>query len=297
MSRTRVSALARTLYARSAAVRRDLADRRFAVRLAYDRLAPELVLSPHLDDAVLDCWSVLAAPGELAVVNLFAGVPQAGQLPLWDAITGARDSAERVRARIAEDAAALACAGREPHNLEFLDAQYRKPPALRLGQLDTALVAKVPRASRIHTTAGIGGHPDHLLARRYALALLRAGMPVALYADLPYCVYHGWPHWVDGREHDPHRDIEPFWGQFLAGVPGLPPLRDAHVLRLDDEAAHAKLSAMSTYATQFPALSFGGRDMLADPEIHRFEVRWELGPRHAPAGAHERARPVAAARR
>jgi hypothetical protein len=40
---------------------------------------------------------------------------------------------------------------------------------------------------------------------------------------------------------------------------------------------------MSAYATQFPALSFGGRGMLADPEIHRYEVSWELG---AGADAH-----------
>jgi hypothetical protein len=109
-------------------------------------------------------------------------------------------------------------------------------------------------------------------------------MPVTLYADLPYCVFHGWPHWVDGRERDPHRDIDPFWEQFLGAVPEMPSLRDAHVVRLDDDAAHAKLVAMTAYATQLPALSFGGRDLMADPEIHRFEVRWELGPRSAPAG-------------
>lgn len=296
MSRTRVSALARTLYRRSRGLRRDLADRRFVPRLEFDPQAPALVLSPHLDDAVLDCFSVLSAPGEVAVVNLFAGVPPASEPPLWDAITGARDSAERVRERRAEDATALARAGREPQNLDFLDAQYRKPPPLRLDQLDAAIVAKAPRASRIHTTAGIGGHPDHLLARRYALALARAGMPVALYADLPYCVYHGWPHWVDGREPDPHRDIDPFWMQFLAGVPGLPPLRGASVVRLDDDAARAKLSAMSAYATQFPALSFGGRDMLTDPEIHRFEVRWETGPVTARSSAESHARTAEAAR-
>ena len=243
------------------------------------------MLSPHLDDAVLDCFSVLSGPADLVVVNLFAGVPPTAQPPLWDAITGARDSAERVRERRAEDAAALARIHRDPHNLEFLDAQYRKPPPLRLEQLDTAIVAALPRTSRIHTTAGIGGHPDHVLARRYALALARAGVPVTLYADLPYCVYHGWPHWVDGRAPDPHRDIDPFWAQFLDGVPELPALRDGTVVRLDDDAARAKLSAMSAYATQFPALSFGGRDLLADPEIHRYEVHWDLGPR--PAGASE----------
>jgi hypothetical protein len=288
----RVSALARTLYARSRTLRRDLADRRFRPRLVHDAHAPELVLSPHLDDAVLDCWAVLSRPGELAVVNVFAGVPPPGPLPLWDALTGARDSADRVRERQAEDALALGRANREPHNLAFLDAQYRRPPPLRLDDLDIAIAAEVQRASRIHTTAGIGGHPDHVLARRYALALLGTGMPVALYAELPYCVYHGWPHWVDGRDADPNRNVDPFWDQFLAGVTQMPPLRDARVLRLGDDDARAKLDAMSTYATQWPALSFGGRDMLADPEIHRYEVRWELGAQDERSGPGARAERV-----
>jgi LmbE family N-acetylglucosaminyl deacetylase len=219
---------------------------------------------------------VLSAPREVAVVNVFAGVPSPGPPPLWDAITGASDRAERVRERIAEDAGALARAGRVAHNLAFLDAQYTRPRPLRLAELDAAVCAAVPRASKVHTTAGIGGHPDHVLARRYALALARTGIPVTLYADLPYCVFHGWPSWVDGRELELHRNVDPFWSQFLADVPQMPPLREAQVLRLDDEAAHAKLDAMSAYATQFPALSFGGRGMLADPEIHRYEVGWEI---------------------
>ncbi len=282
----RVSALARTLYTRSRTLRRDLADHRFATRVRHDPLAPELVLSPHLDDAVLDCWGLLAGSDEVAVVNIFAGVPAAGHVTLWDSITGAQDSAARVRERIAEDASALALAERQPHNLSFLDAQYRKPPSLRLAEIDAEVAAKIPRASRVHATAGIGGHPDHLLARRYARMLLRAGMPVSLYAELPYCVYHGWPHWVDGRPPEPNRNIDPFWAQFLSDVPELPPIRAAEVRRLDDDAARGKLAAMSAYATQFPSLSYGGREMLADPEIHRYEVRWELiGPGVAASGA------------
>jgi LmbE family N-acetylglucosaminyl deacetylase len=257
-------------------LRRDLADRRFAATLAYDPGAPALVLSPHLDDAVLDCWGLLCEPGALVVVNVFAGVPDPAPVPLWDAITGASDSAARVRERHAEDAAALARAGREPLNLALLDAQYRKPPPLRLADLDAHIAAAVPSACAVFTTAGIGGHPDHVLARRYALALLRSGMPVTLCADLPYCVYHGWPHWVDGRERETYRDIDPYWAQFVAEVAEMPPLRDARVRRLDDEAARAKLEAMSRYETQFSALSFGGREMLADPEIHRYEVSWEM---------------------
>jgi LmbE family N-acetylglucosaminyl deacetylase len=257
---------------------RELRERRLRPRLEVSIEAPELLLSPHWDDAVLDCWGPLCGEPELNVVNVFAGVPAAGRLAAWDAITGAGDSATRARERIAEDALALQRAGRRPQNLPFLDAQYRPPPrAPSLAELDAALAAAVPSAARIYAPAGIGGHPDHVLVRRYACALRRVGMPVTLYAELPYCVLHGWPHWVDGAEPDPHRDVDEFWRTFLDAVPGLPPLRGAHVRRLDETAAAAKLAAMRCYRTQFSCLDFGAGRLLSDPEIHRYEVSWDLG--------------------
>lgn len=273
----RLRNMPRVLYRRLRTLRDTREERRFQTRIRTDSRAPELVLSPHWDDAVLDCWGLLTRTDELSVVNLCAGVPAPGRLAPWDAITGAQDSSARARERIAEDILALGRAGRRPLSLPFLDAQYRNPGgAPSLGDLDGALAAVVASASRVHVPAGLGGHPDHLLARRYGRMLLRAGMPVTLYAELPYCVLHGWPDWVDGAEPDPHRNVDAFWAPFLEGVPELPTLRAAHVERLDDRAAAAKLEAMRCYATQFPSLDFGAGRLLSDPAIHRFEVRWEL---------------------
>jgi LmbE family N-acetylglucosaminyl deacetylase len=264
-------------------------ERRFRTRLRFDPQAPELLLSPHWDDAVLDCWNVLTGKRRVTVLNLFAGVPLPGRLAPWDAITGATDSSTRARERIAEDARALARTGRTPVNLPFPDAQYRAAArAPSLEEIDGALSTPVPSASRVYVPAGVGGHLDHLLARRYGRMLWRAGLPVTLYADLPYCVLHGWPHWVDGTEPDPHRNVDAFWLEFLKGVPELPGLRNAHVERLDDDAAAAKLAAMRCYETQFSGLDYGAGRLLSDPEIHRFEVRWELAPiEDAPAGTLE----------
>src|SRR5437764_15405533 len=87
---------------------------------------PDVILSPHLDDAVLSCWHLLTQVGEVAVINVFAGVPtELGGPAWWDEYTGASDSAERVRERIEEDRTALAVAGRTAVNLGFLDEQYR----------------------------------------------------------------------------------------------------------------------------------------------------------------------------
>ncbi len=269
----------RVAYRRLLALREASRERRFRARLRFDPQAPELLLSPHWDDAVLDCWSVLTSARQVTVVNLFAGVPPPGRLAPWDAITGASDSAVRARERIAEDARALARAGRTPVNLPLLDAQYRVAaldPTLE--EIDRALSAAATSASRVYVTAGVGGHLDHLLARRYGRMLSRAGLPVTLYADLPYCVLHGWPHWVDGTEPDPRRNVDAFWMEFLKGVPELPGLRSAHVVRLDDAAAAAKLPAMRCYETQFPGLDYGAGRLLSDSAIHRFEVSWDLIP-------------------
>jgi LmbE family N-acetylglucosaminyl deacetylase len=276
MPPARANSLRRALHRRVQARRVAMRDSRFQSILGFDSHAPALVLSPHWDDAVLDCWSLLSRDDELNVVNIFAGSPPPGRLTLWDSITGASDSAEQTRARLAEDATALACANRTPLNLAFLDNQYRGQPGPPLQALDRALVAEVPNASHVYVPAGVGGHPYHMLVRRYGRMLARSGMPVTLYVDLPYCVTHGWPHWVLGSEPDRNLNVDAFWLSFLAGVPEMPPLRSAHVERLDDASASAKLAAMTCYRTQFPALNGGAKQMLSDPAIHRFEVRWDL---------------------
>ena len=268
----------RRLYARLGALRRTRREARFEPRIRPGQ-GPPLLLSPHLDDAVLDCWSLLRGEPAPVVVDVFAGVPAPGApVPLWDRITGASDSSERVRERLDEDARALGAAGREALHLPLLDAQYRRPGTpLEPQDLDRELAARMDAApARVIAPAGIGGHPDHLLVRRYARLLASFGFAVTLYAELPYCVLHGWPAWVDGREAEGCRDVDAFWGSFLADVPGLPPLRSARVVRLDAAAAAAKLAAIRCYETQLPALSYGARGRLADPEIHRYEVFWEL---------------------
>jgi hypothetical protein len=274
----RPQAIARRLAQRSRAQRAQREEQRFETAVRADPQAPELLLSPHWDDAVLDCWNLLSDGRQLLVVNLFAGSPPPGRLTPWDAITGARDSAERTHERLAEDAVALARAGHEPVNLSFLDAQYRSGAGPDLGRLDAAVSEQVQAAAHVHVPAGLGGHADHRLARRYGQMLARRGLSVSLYADLPYCVAHGWPGWVDGREPDLHRDPDAYWMSFLEDVPEMPPLHSGRVSRLDDAAAAAKLDAMRCYQTQYPALDYGARGLLADPEIHRYEVSWTLAP-------------------
>ena len=67
---------------------------------------PVAILSPHLDDAVLSCWSLLDSDDDVAVVTVFTGAPEPGFVSTWDADAGV-DSATRMAQRIEENRKAL----------------------------------------------------------------------------------------------------------------------------------------------------------------------------------------------
>jgi LmbE family N-acetylglucosaminyl deacetylase len=269
------SRIGRGLRTRSQRSANALRDRSFRSRIEAEAGAPAVVLSPHLDDAVLDCWSVLTGPAPVRVVNVFTGAPPPGVLARWDRICRARaDSATQIADRAEEDRAALALAQRTPVNLGFPEVLYR--PGRRdplLAELDAALTAQVPALSVLYAPADLGSeHPDHRLVRAYALALARQGVPVRLYADAPYCIRFGWPAWVTGTPPDPHLDVDAYWEPFLEDLPRRPGTAD--VVRLTDDQAAAKLEAIRAYETQLPGLDQGPAGIVTNPANHRFEVVW-----------------------
>ena len=55
----------------------------------------KVVLSPHLDDAVLSCWHILGREDDVRVVNVFTGSPENGDGDYtWDRLTGSQDSVD-----------------------------------------------------------------------------------------------------------------------------------------------------------------------------------------------------------
>jgi LmbE family N-acetylglucosaminyl deacetylase len=232
-----------------------------------------VVLSPHLDDAVLSCWHVLAGPGAVEVINVFAGSPNSRPGPAWwDRVTGATDSAERMRERVAEDREALSSIERQPVNLPFLDEQYRD------GEQDVDSIAaqiesRVEHAGHVHAPAAlVKGHGDHALVRAAALDLRESGTRVSLYADLPHALEFGWPSWVTG---EPRRlDPAPYWEWLLDGSGISRERLRPEIHELDPDERDRKLEAIRTYRTQLAALEimFGG----LDPERLRYEVTWEI---------------------
>ncbi len=230
-----------------------------------------VILSPHLDDAVLSCWHVLTQPGEVRVITVFAGVPLALTAPAWwDRYTGAVDSGERVRERIEEDRSALALAGRTPVNLGFLDEQYRDTEQA-VAPLTDQIEPLLPPRARIYAPAAFANHADHALVRAVALQLRDAGFPVTLYADLPHATLHGWPAWVKGRRRATSRDLAAAaWDHLLAGTGALVPTVHA----LDGDAHERKLAAVRMYRSQLQGLEeFAGRS-LDDREALGYEVEW-----------------------
>jgi hypothetical protein len=260
--------------ARSAGRLRPLRNRAFRTVLRVDPDAPVAVLSPHLDDAVLDCWSVLTGPGRVQVVNVFAGMPRAGEVGYFERLAGAADSATHMRRRIAEDREALARAGRSAINLGFRSFTHRRArPEPAFAVVDAALCAHLPAVSGVYGPAALGvAHPDHALVRAYALALAAQGMPVRLYADVPYCTTYGWPAWVTGAEPDPHLDVDVHWSGSVGGAQCS--RGRAEVVRLPGPDAHAKLAAMRVYEAEFAVLDRGPIGQLSNPAIHGFEVFW-----------------------
>lgn len=222
------------------------------------------VLSPHLDDAVLSCWHLLEGDADVVVVNVFGGEPEPGvATSWWDAMTGAADSASRMRERVAEDRAAMALAGREAVTLDLPEELYRRNGVRP--DVSARLADVIPRGSLVYAPAGLGiQHADHVLTRDTALSLRGHFGEVRLYADLPHS--H-----VFGRPGTPGIDPTPWWDSTLAGagLPGHRLVRKDH--RLDDRSFERKLAAVHAYRTQVPLL-----ERYAPLEDLRYEVSWRF---------------------
>jgi LmbE family N-acetylglucosaminyl deacetylase len=242
-----------------------------------DPSAPAVILSPHLDDAVWSCFSLLVRTDDLLVATVFAGVPD-GAPGWWDLRCGIADSAAHVRDRRAEDAAVLRSLGRTAIHLDLLDGQYREVP-VPAAEIVAALAERVPAVRRVYAAGGIG-HADHALVRDAGALLRELGVPVTVYADYCYCTREGWPTFVspDGRAEADE--------QWRASIGHLVGDRLAHpqVVRLTDEESGRKLEAMRGYVTQFanieaeePKWQVDGKPS-ADAGKRAVEVFYDLAP-------------------
>jgi LmbE family N-acetylglucosaminyl deacetylase len=277
--------------------------------MLHDPTAPVVVCSPHFDDAVLDCWTVLTRPGACEVINVFCGAPLEGYATWWDQLAGAKSSRQMHYDRLKEDRAALALANRTSHIAGLLDGQYRiraspllhalmvRIPSLRWRLQDIPLLRRlvvtsppptvqdiiaamtlcVPAASIVCVPAAIGRHPDHVLLRDAALELARRGMAVRLYADLPYCLKHGWPSWISGGLPANEGTVDPLWHEDLSGViESIELVRAATVDRLTPQQRVAKRAAVRCYRSQLSIKGSGLPELLHNDDSFDYEVYWQV---------------------
>lgn len=140
-----------------------------------------LVLSPHLDDAVLGLGQWLFTEPSVTVITVFAGIPADGTFTDYDRARGFKSSADAMCARRAEDADALDRLGCTPLWLDLLDRQYDPGPQ----DVQRALRPFVG-LPREHTYAPLGvGHPDHVMLAQAARNLVPPGGELLCYEDLP----------------------------------------------------------------------------------------------------------------
>jgi LmbE family N-acetylglucosaminyl deacetylase len=134
-----------------------------------------VVVSPHLDDAVLGCGRLLAAHPGATVVTVYAGAPPAYPDPMthWDTISGFTAGDDVLAARRQEDRLALAELGATPVWLDFVEHQYLdRPDWVGADQTVDALEAAIRAARPTAVLAPFGiANPDHTATHEAARAV------------------------------------------------------------------------------------------------------------------------------
>ena len=139
-----------------------------------------VVVSPHLDDAVLGCGRFLSAHPGATVVTVFAGNPPKYPEPMrvWDVQSGFAPRDDVMETRRNEDDAALACVGATPVHLDLIEYTYNPgdvavPPDVIAESLAPTLAALDP--TLVLAPFGLA-NPDHDMTHR-ACMLTRDRLP------------------------------------------------------------------------------------------------------------------------
>ncbi|WEO94714.1 PIG-L family deacetylase [Streptomyces sp. FXJ1.172] len=254
-----------------------------------------LVVSPHLDDAVLSAGGrihrLVSEGAHVTVFTVFAGIPEPPYSPIaeyfhyvWGLDT------DPVEHRRREDQAAVALLGATPSYGSFLDAVYRRrpdgswlvdmdQPAVQghdvpepaLGpELETAVASLLGtlQPDLVLTCAAVGNHLDHRRARDAVAAAAAGKVPLYCWEDLPYGM----------REPDPP--------PLPAGAGFGPPVAET----ASERAWSAKYAAIGCYRSQHSMLWPPGTDVRELFDTHaagragahgadgRAEVFWPVEP-------------------
>jgi LmbE family N-acetylglucosaminyl deacetylase len=216
-------------------------------------MSPVVVLSPHLDDAIMSIGGTMHLLGRLGVamrvVTLFAGDPERVTAPsYWDLHRGTKTAGEAFRERRAEDRAASEALGVEPVWLPFIDDSYlaRRDPA----EIWAAVAPHLADAAAVLAPGSPLAHGDHRYTTALAVDRLGSTVPMLFYAEQPYSSR---PRYVAGylRGRTP-----PTLGNILGQKV------EWETVKLDKASRDAKSGAANCYAGEIAM--FGARSHLDD---------------------------------
>jgi LmbE family N-acetylglucosaminyl deacetylase len=211
-----------------------------------------LVVSPHLDDAVLSCGLLLAAHPDALVCTVFASPPKARMTTEWDRASGFANAFEAMRTRRSEDARALSALGASPIHLPFCDAQYLSPPSHEV--LVQALIETFGEVKPATLLNPVGlFHSDHAMVADACLSSMQSfdDATVLAYEDVPYRKI---PRILQDR-------LSVLLQRGFIGEP-----LDIANLETDPHHQRLKQTALAHYESQLRAFSPAGRAGLDSPE-------------------------------
>jgi LmbE family N-acetylglucosaminyl deacetylase len=223
-----------------------------------------LIVSPHFDDAVFGCGALLSTYPGAAVCTVFAASPEHDMSTEWDAKAGFSSAYASIRARTAEDAAALALLDAVPIRLPFRDGQYRDSPSV--GKIASLLGEAICHAAVDTLVMPLGlHHPDHALVYEACCDVL------------PRLTHLSWFAYEDALHRRMPGVVEARMSDLAARGIVATPARPANGHTLDPERqAQAKRQAVMCYGSQLRAFGPGGYDDVFAPERY-----WQLSVVHA----------------
>jgi LmbE family N-acetylglucosaminyl deacetylase len=220
-----------------------------------------VIVSPHLDDAVLGCGNFMAAHPGAFVVTVFAGNPPGyptDPMRKWDVQSGFEPGDDVMETRRHEDDAALDLLDATPVHLEFVEHSYNpgdRPvaPEVLVDVLAPALAALTPTV--VLAPFGLA-NPDHDVTHRACmLARDRLGSDVS------------WWCYEESKQTEAHPRPPAWWLYEDSGykhIPGLLAWRVSSLFRRGlwptpvcpptDPSETRKRAALACYASQLLAL-------------------------------------------
>jgi LmbE family N-acetylglucosaminyl deacetylase len=149
---------------------------------------PLLVISPHLDDAVLSCGQLIKAKPGATIMTILAGFPSGAHAGWSGQTTGLPMARDANLMRREEDRCATHVLGAQTVWIDIHAQEYGPDASERLLAIREAIDSAVAttEARSVFVPLGVT-HPDHVIVSDAALlAVVASSLESYVYMDMPY---------------------------------------------------------------------------------------------------------------